>query len=193
MPHKMNPRNCERISGLLVVLRGYAYMAADLAGDQWNEGDVSCSVVRRVMLPDAFFAIDGLLATTLSVLDGFTVAPRVIEAELTRYLPFLATTKMLVAAVRAGQGRERAHELIQEHAVAAAQAMRAGEVANRLVDTLAADERFPLDSAELAALLADRTTFTGVADDQIAEIGKRVAELVARHPNAVGYAPEPLL
>jgi adenylosuccinate lyase len=69
MPHKMNSRSCERINGFHVILKGYLTMAAGLAGDQWNEGDVSCSVVRRVMLPDAFFAIDGLLETFLTVLE----------------------------------------------------------------------------------------------------------------------------
>src|SRR5699024_11737715 len=69
MPHKMNTRSCERINGLAVVLRGYLSMAGELAGDQWNEGDVSDSVVRRVALPYAFFAIDGLLETCFTVLS----------------------------------------------------------------------------------------------------------------------------
>ena len=124
MPHKMNTRSCERVNGLQVVLRGYASMAAELAGAQWNEGDVFCSVVRRVALPDAFFAIDGLTETFLTVLDEFGAYPAVIERELDRYLPFLATTRILIAAVRAGVGRETAHEVIKEHAVAVALAMR---------------------------------------------------------------------
>ena len=102
MPHKMNTRSCERVNGLAVVLRGYVSMIGELAGDQWNEGDVSDSVVRRVALPDAFFALDGLFETFLSVLDDFGAFPAVIEAELDRYLPFLTTTKILMAAVRAG-------------------------------------------------------------------------------------------
>ena len=85
MPHKMNTRSCERVNGLSVVLRGYASMVSELAGDQWNEGDVSCSVVRRVALPDAFYAIDGLLETTLTVLSEFGAFPAVIAAELDRY------------------------------------------------------------------------------------------------------------
>src|SRR3954452_1269407 len=68
MPHKMNTRSCERVNGLAVVLRGYLSMVGELTGDQWNEGDVSCSVVRRVALPDAFFAADGLFETFLTVL-----------------------------------------------------------------------------------------------------------------------------
>ncbi len=124
MPHKMNTRSCERVNGLQVVLRGYASMAAELAGAQWNEGDVFCSVVRRVALPDAFFAIDGQIETFLTVLDEFGAYPAVIQRELDRYLPFLATTRILIAAVRAGMGREAAHEVIKEHAVAVALAMR---------------------------------------------------------------------
>ncbi|MBT5567834.1 MAG: adenylosuccinate lyase, partial [Acidimicrobiaceae bacterium] len=120
MPHKMNARSCERINGLAIVLRGHLAMVGGLVGDQWNEGDVSCSVVRRVALPDAFLAIDGLFQAFLTVLDEFGVYPAVVERELRRYLPFLATTRVLVAAVQAGMGREEAHEVIREHAVAAA-------------------------------------------------------------------------
>ncbi|NCY17481.1 MAG: adenylosuccinate lyase, partial [Actinobacteria bacterium] len=105
MPHKMNSRSCERIGGFLAILRGHLTMVASLAGDQWNEGDVSCSVVRRVALPDAFLAIDGLFETFLTVLDDFGAYPAVIERELDRYLPFLATTKVLMASVRHGVGR----------------------------------------------------------------------------------------
>ena len=139
MPHKMNTRSCERVNGLAVVLRGYGSMAAELAGAQWNEGDVFCSVVRRVALPDAFFAIDGLLETFLTVLDEFGAYPAVVERELDRYLPFLATTRVLIAAVRAGVGRETAHEAIKENAVAVALAMREQGADNDLLDRLAAD------------------------------------------------------
>jgi hypothetical protein len=114
MPHKMNTRSSERVNGFAVILRGYASMIGELAGDQWNEGDVSCSVVRRVALPDAFFAMDGLFETFLTVLDSFGAYPAVIARELDRYLPFLATTKVLIASVRAGVGRETAHEAIKE-------------------------------------------------------------------------------
>ncbi|HEY8374167.1 MAG TPA: adenylosuccinate lyase [Pseudonocardiaceae bacterium] len=194
MPHKMNTRSCERVNGLAVVLRGYASMVGELAGDQWNEGDVSCSVVRRVALPDAFFAFDGLVETFLTVLDEFGAFPAVINRELERYLPFLATTKVLMAAVRAGVGRETAHEVIKEHAVASALAMREqGTERNELLDRLAADERIPLDRAALEALLADRLPFTGAASAQVAAVVRRVEEIVARYPEAAAYAPEPIL
>ncbi|MDR1816610.1 MAG: adenylosuccinate lyase, partial [Puniceicoccales bacterium] len=126
MPHKMNSRSCERLCGFHVLLRGYLSMAADLAGDQWNEGDVSCSVVRRVMLPDAFFAADGLLETFLTILGQMEFNTAVIAREARHYLPFLLTTTFLMEAVKAGAGRETAHEIIKENAVAAARDLRSG-------------------------------------------------------------------
>ena len=194
MPHKMNTRSCERVNGLMVILRGYASMTGELAGDQWNEGDVSCSVVRRVALPDAFFALDGLLETFLTVLTEFGAFPAVIERELDRYLPFLTTTKVLMAAVRAGVGRETAHEAIKEHAVSVALDMRErGAAENDLLDRFAADERIPLDRGELDKLLADRISFTGTAGRQVEQVAERVARVLERFPEAAGYAPQPIL
>jgi adenylosuccinate lyase len=194
MPHKMNTRSCERVNGLAVVLRGYLSMVGEMAGDQWNEGDVSCSVVRRVALPDAFFAVDGLFETFLTVLDEFGAYPAVVARELERYLPFLATTKVLMAAVRAGVGREQAHEAIKEHAVAVALAMREeGAAANDLFDRLAADARLGLSRADLDGLVADPGSFTGAAGAQVASVVQRVEALVARHPGAAAYAPAPIL
>jgi adenylosuccinate lyase len=193
MPHKMNTRSCERVNGLQVVLRGYASMAAELAGAQWNEGDVFCSVVRRVALPDAFFAIDGQIETFLTVLEEFGAYPAVIERELNRYLPFLATTRILIAAVKAGMGREAAHELISEHAVAVALAMRERGADPDLLDRLAADPRLPLDRAALGAALADRQVFIGAADTQVGAVAAAADELVSRYPEAAKYSPGAIL
>ena len=194
MPHKMNTRSCERVNGLAVILRGYASMVGELAGDQWNEGDVSCSVVRRVALPDAFYAADGLFETFLTVLDEFGVFPAVIQRELDRYLPFLATTKVLMAAVRAGVGREVAHEAIKEHAVAVALEMREkGTAENDLFERLGADTRLGLSAADLSSQVADPLTFTGAAVAQVGEVVSRVEALTARFPEAAAYAPGDIL
>ena len=194
MPHKMNARSCERVNGLALVLRGHLAMVAGLVGDQWNEGDVSCSVVRRVALPDAFLAIDGLFQTFLTVLDEFGAYPAVVERELRQYLPFLATTRVLVAAVVAGMGREAAHAVIGEHAVAAALARREEGVAvTDLIDRLAAAPRLPLDRAALDDLLADPSVFAGNAVKQIDAVILRSAEVVAARPTAAAYDPEPIL
>jgi adenylosuccinate lyase len=188
MPHKMNTRSCERVNGLTVILRGYASMVSELAGNQWNEGDVSCSVVRRVALPDAFYAIDGLLETMLTVLNEFGAFPAVIAAELERYLPFLATTKILMASVKAGVGREVAHEVIKEHAVSAALGMREGKQ-NNFLDAIAQDNRIPFDRAALDALIGNPLEFTGDARQQVARVVSRIEAISAAHPAAAQYKP----
>jgi adenylosuccinate lyase len=194
MPHKMNTRSAERINGFAVIIRGYASMTGELAGDQWNEGDVSCSVVRRVALPDAFFALDGLFETFLTVLDEFGAFPAVIARELDRYLPFLATTKVLMAAVRAGSGRETAHEIIKENAVAVALEMREkGTDRNDLFERLAADSRLGLSKDELGSLLAEPLSFTGAARAQVAAVVKAVDAVLATEPAAASYVPQPIL
>jgi adenylosuccinate lyase len=194
MPHKMNTRSCERVNGLAVVLRGHLSMVGELAGDQWNEGDVSCSVVRRVALPDAFFAADGLFETFLTVLAEFGAFPAVIHRELDRYLPFLTTTKVLMAAVRNGVGRETAHEAIKEHAVTVALDMREkGADRNDLFDRLAADDRLNLTAADLSALVAEPLSFTGAAVAQVDDVVRRIESLVAADPEAAAYRPGAIL
>ncbi len=188
MPHKMNTRSCERVNGLSVVLRGFSSMVGEISGDQWNEGDVSCSVVRRIALPDAFYALDGLLETFMTVISEFGAFPEVINAELTRYLPFLATTKILVAAVKAGVGRETAHEVIKEHAISAALGIRQG-LPNTMIDSIAADPRIPLDKAQLEALLSSPLEFTGDARAQTTRVINRIVAIASTHATAAKYRP----
>ena len=183
MPHKMNTRSCERINGLFTVLRGYLTMASSLAGDQWNEGDVSCSVVRRIVLPDAFFAVDGLMETSFAVLNQFGVFPQVIDNELRRYLPFLATTKLLTHAVQNGLGREQAHELVKSHAVAAALAMREGNGDGlQLVRRLADDQAFPGTEDELLAVVNDVSV--GAVESQVANFCAKVDAITEGRPES---------
>ena len=193
MPHKMNARSCERVGGLQIILRGYLTMVADLSGQQWNEGDVFCSVVRRVALPDAFFALDGMFETFLTVLDEFGVFPAMIARELERYLPFLATTRILMAAVRAGVGREEAHEVIKEHAVAVALNMRENGGGQDLIERLAADPRLPMNKEDLDAALADRHAFVGAAESQVDRVLARIQAKVDEHPEAAAYTPGDIL
>ncbi|MEM0965435.1 MAG: adenylosuccinate lyase [Verrucomicrobiota bacterium] len=168
MPHKMNSRSCERVNGFLVLLRGYETMAAALAGDQWHEGDVSCSVVRRVALPDAFFAIDGLFETFLTVLGQMEVYPAVIDRENATYFPFLSSTTLLMEAVRAGAGRESAHEAIKRHAIATVNDLRSGkQTENDFAKRLGSDPDFPLDQVAVEAVIAKAPDLTGQAKEQV--------------------------
>jgi len=184
MPHKMNARSAERVGALRTVLDGHLTMAASLAGRQWNEGDVSCSVVRRVMLPDAFMAAEGLLQTALGVFEDLGVFDAMVSAELLRDLPFLATTRILSAAVDAGLGREEAHELVKAHAVEAVLARRAGDGDGDFLGRLAADKRVPLTDTDLAAMLANPLDFAGTADVQVASVVARARAEVDRYPDA---------
>lgn len=194
MPHKMNSRSCERINGFHTILKGHVTMTAGLAGDQWNEGDVSCSVVRRVVLPDAFFAFDGLLETTLVVLQQMEVYPAVIERETQRYLPFLMTTTFLMEAVKSGVGRETAHEAIKEHAVAAARGLKDGSMTeNNLLDRIAADARLGMSRARLQELFDAGAAKTGAAAAQVDAVAGMAAEWLAKYPAAAAVKPGPIL
>ena len=193
MPHKVNARNCERICGFSTILSGYVTMAGALAGHQWNEGDVSCSVVRRVALPDAFFAIDGSLETYLTVLRQMEVFPASVAAENERNLPFLATTTILMEAVKHGAGRETAHEAIKEHALAAARALRVGDSDADLLSRLAADKRIGLGKRALQAILAENARFVGAAPHQVDAFVAEVKGLARKHRGAADYLPGRLL
>ena len=192
MPHKMNARNCERICGFATIISGYATMTSGLAGHQWNEGDVSCSVVRRIALPDSFYAIDGLLETWLNVLNQMNVFPAAIAAENERNLPFLATTTILMEAVKKGAGREIAHEAIKEHALAAATALRNGGDAD-LVSRLAGDKRLGLGKRTLQKILSETHRFIGGAPHQVDTFVSGARKLVKRQKGAAQYQPGRLL
>lgn len=193
MPHKVNARNCERICGFSTILSGYVAMTGALAGHQWNEGDVSCSVVRRVALPDAFFAIDGALETYLTVLRQMEVFPAAVGAENERNLPFLATTTILMEAVKHGAGRETAHEAIKEHALAAAKALRSGGGDADLLGRLAGDKRIGLSKRALQAILAENARFVGAAPHQVDAFLAEIKPLAKKHKGAADYKPGKLL
>ena len=194
MPHKQNPRSCERVNGFHAILKGHLSMIGGIIGDQWNEGDVSCSVVRRCVLPDAFMAADGLFETFLTVLDQMGVYEPVIQTELNRYLPFLMTTTIMMAAVKRGVGREEAHDVIKEHAVAVSDDLRRGSIStNDLLDRLGADGRLKLTREEIQEIYDANAGDTGMAGDQVDAFCAMVQELAEQYPAGVGYTPGAIL
>ena len=194
MPHKMNPRSCERINGFHAILKGHLTMIGGIIGDQWNEGDVSCSVVRRCVLPDSFLAADGLLETFLTVLDQIRIYEPVINTELDRYLPFLMTTTIMMAAVKRGVGREEAHEIIKEHAVAVSNDLRSGRISqNDLLARLGSDARLPLTEDEIREIYDANAGDTGMAASQVETFAAMVEQLALRFPEAVHYTPGAIL
>ncbi|MBC8259827.1 MAG: adenylosuccinate lyase [SAR324 cluster bacterium] len=194
MPHKMNARTSERINGFHQILNGYGSMLSGLSGDQWNEGDVSCSVVRRVALPGAFFAADGQLEAFLTVLNEMGFYEAMIAAELQQYLPFLASTALLMEAVRKGGGRESVHEAIKEHAVAVTEKLQQAKLSqNDLAQRLADDQRIPLDLQEIEAVLNDPERFAAAAPEQVEKFAEQVNKFLERFPEAQKIVPEELL
>jgi adenylosuccinate lyase len=181
MPHKMNSRSSERINGMMVLLRGYTTMAADLAGDQWNEGDVSCSVVRRVVIPDAFYVADGLLHTFMTILTEFGIFEENINQELQEQLPFLATSQILMSCVKAGMGREVAHEMIKKHATT--------NTASNFFTALTSEKDFPLSLAELNDLIKNPAAFAGSAVEQSKQVSEQINKLTKGEVSKVDLKP----
>ncbi len=186
MPHKTNARSCERIGALRAVLDGHLSMASSLAGRQWNEGDVSCSAARRVLLPDAFCAASGLLHTALGVIEGLEIDSEAIAAELRRHLPLLATTRLLAALVRAGAGREEAHELLAGPSRRAAHRARTGDPSSApgFADDLAANPRTRHLTEQLSRMMSEPNELTGTAVEQTMQVVAEASAITARHPTA---------
>lgn len=194
MPHKMNTSHCERVLALKRALSGYVAMAGNIAGEQLYAGDVSDSATRRIFIPDSFFATDGIFETMLTVLDECGFYPAVIQREFDKYLPFLTTTRLLMASVEQGVGRETAHKAIKDHAISVALSMREhGDQENDLLDRLAKDTRLGLSKKQLEGAIANPIEFVGSAPRQIVEFADKVEQVVARYPKAATYVPEPIL
>jgi adenylosuccinate lyase len=183
MPGKRNARTSERICGLSAVVQGYADMVSSLVGDQWNEGDVSCSVVRRVALPGAFLALDGQLEAVLVVLNELAVFGDAITAELAANLPTLTATRVLMASVAAGAGREEAHRIISEHV----------SKGDGFFSAIAEDQRLPIESVDVDRIKSQPLALTGAAADQARAFAAQAQELAARNSSASSYQPESIL
>ena len=188
MPHKVNARLSERVNGLTAILKGHLVMVQELLGNQWNEGDVSCSVVRRVALPDAFYAIDAILDTTMRILADLAVDTDSIDNEVKKYLPFLLTTKILALAVKKGLGREDAHALIKAHSITASQNLKSMQE-NNLLALVAEDKRLGMSLIELESLAKPEELITGgIRQTQI--FLESSQKLVNSNPDAIAYRPK---
>ena len=196
MPHKMNPKSSERICGFAELLKMYADGASRLAGDQWEEGDVSCSVIRRVIIPDSFYVSDGLCETTLTVLNNMGAYRVIIDKEVDKYLPFLATTEILMTAVQAGIGRETAHEIIKKYAISEASKMRQEGKPPRLARRLAEDPTFKkagITEEKINSILEDKKHFVGNAKNQIDLVTRKAQRFIERYKAESRYEPKDIL
>ncbi len=187
MPHKVNARLSERVNGLTAVLKGNAVMIQELVGNQWNEGDVSCSAVRRVALPDSLYAIDAILDTMIRIIRELVLQRDMIQNEVDEYLPFLATTKMLSEAVKNGIGREDAHLLIKKYSLEAHGNLRK-HGSNNLIELVSADSRFGF-TPEFLKAMQDTSLLTESAVRQTRVMINKALEISATFPDSITYVP----
>ncbi len=142
MAYKRNPMRCERVTALSRLVLSLATSPPMTASEQWLERTLDDSANRRVVIPEAFLAVDGILQILLNVFDGMVVYPKVIEAHVAAELPFMATENILMAAVKAGGNRQELHEKIRLHSQAAAGEVKKLGRRNDLIGRLRADVSF---------------------------------------------------
>src|SRR3954447_17340705 len=143
MAYKRNPMRAERMCSIARFAMGLAPVAGQTAATQWLERTLDDSAVRRLVLPEAFLAVDAILNLYLNVVPGLVVHPSVVARHVADELPFMATENLLMAAVQAGGDRQDLHERIRRHSLAAASRLKEGDGQNDLLDRLRGDDAFP--------------------------------------------------
>ena len=185
MAYKRNPMRSERIASLARYVTVDALNPALTASAQWLERTLDDSANRRIALPEAFLAVDGILALVINIASGLTVYPKVIARHLAEELPFMATENILMYCVKKGGDRQFLHERIRLHSVAAGQQIKREGGNNDLIARILADETFHLTAAELEALL-DVGQFTGRASAQTQEFLAEVATVLEENKGFLG-------
>jgi len=171
MAYKRNPMRCERVTALSRFVLSLATSPAMTASQQWFERTLDDSANRRLVIPEAFLAVDGILEILTNVLDGLVVYPRVIASHVAAELPFMATENILMAAVKAGGSRQVIHEKIRQRShEAAAQVKQLGE-SNDLINRLKADAAFA--KVDFAKVLNSKD-YVGLAPHQVDNFIKQV-------------------
>ena len=168
MAYKRNPMRSERMSSLARFVIADALNPAMTAGTQWLERTLDDSANRRISIPEAFLACDGILTLYINIIRGLRVYPKVMEKHLRQELPFMATENILMECVKRGGDRQALHEAIRRHSVDAGIAVKQQGAENDLLDRIAADPIFGLDRAEIDRLI-DVRAFTGRAAEQTDE------------------------
>lgn len=175
MAYKRNPMRSERISSLSRYVIADTINPAITAATQWFERTLDDSANKRISIPEAFLAIDGILNLYINVADGLVVYPKVIAARLNKELPFMATENIMMHAVKKGGDRQQLHEAIRVHSQAAARVVKEDGGENDLVDRLASDPLFNLSKEEIISLLKPEN-FVGLAPQQTREFLETVVQ-----------------
>jgi adenylosuccinate lyase len=185
MAYKRNPMRSERIASLARYVMVNALNPAFTAGAQWFERTLDDSANRRISIPEAFLAVDGILSLYINIISGLTVYHKIIEKHLNEELPFMATENILMYCVKKGGDRQTLHERIRLHAVEAAKRIKHDGGGNDLISRILADSHFGLTDTEMESLL-DVRQFTGRAKEQTDEYLAEVAPILHRNRELLG-------
>jgi len=177
MAYKRNPMRAERVTALSRFVLSLASSPQMTASEQWFERTLDDSANRRVVIPEAFLAVDGILEILINMLDGLVVYPKVIAARVAAELPFMATENILMAAVKAGGNRQKLHEKIRRHSRAAAAQVKQAGKHNDLIDRLKADPAF--DKIDFKTVLNPKS-YVGRALEQVDEFVKNTVTPIRR-------------
>ena len=180
MAYKRNPMRSERISSLSRFVIADALNPAMTAGTQWMERTLDDSANRRISLPEAFLATDGILTLYINVISGVTVYPKVMEKHLREELPFMATENILMHCTKAGGDRQTLHEAIRRHSVAAGKAIKQDGADNDLLDRIAADPIFGLSRSDIDEIIKN-SCFTGLATMQTEDFLSQVRDVLEKN------------
>ncbi len=188
MPYKRNPMRAERMCGLARFVGGLTVSAAATAATQWLERTLDDSVNRRLTLPQAFLATDGVLRLALNITQGLVVNPEVIARGVAEVFPYMATENILMAAVGRGGDRQTLHERIRAHSLVVAERVKSGAGGNDLLERLRADPAF---AGVAFDRVLDQGNFIGRAPQQVDEfIAQEVQPIRARYGHLLGQRAE---
>ncbi|MBS6164218.1 MAG: adenylosuccinate lyase [Clostridiales bacterium] len=187
MAYKRNPMRTERMASLARYVMVDSLNPAITAATQWFERTLDDSANKRISVPEAFLAVDGILNLYVNVTDGLVVYPKVIDQRLRKELPFMATENIMMDAVKRGADRQQLHERIRVHSMAAARVVKEEGGENDLLERIAADEAFGVTLEELAGIVRPEN-YVGCAPQQTEEFITETVEPLLR--NYAGVSEE---
>ncbi len=174
MAYKRNPMRCERMASLADYVMADALNPAIVSSTQWFERTLDDSANKRLSVPEAFLAVDGILDLYLNVVDGLVVYDKVITKRLMSELPFMATENIMMDAVKVGGDRQELHEKIRQLSMEAGRNVKEKGLENNLLDLIAADPSFNLTREELEKTM-EPAKYVGRSKEQVEEF---LAEVV---------------
>ena len=190
MAYKRNPMRSERIASLANYVMVDALNPAITASTQWFERTLDDSANKRLSVPEAFLAVDGILDLYLNVVDGLEVYDKVIYQRFMKEIPFMATENIMMDAAKNGGDRQVLHEKIRKHSMAAGEVVKKHGRENDLVDRIANDPAFGMTKEEIEEIL-DPKNFVGRAPQQTEEfITEMVKPMLTANSNLLGLTAE---